>query len=452
LKRDALFKKPSNKITSLLKSALCFHGPEDDYKKARNEGKLMDSHSLKEIINSLITAVNGMTNVTVFNFEWRDLPLNKETRIFLTSTRTAFSSSLRKLVLRAQISKFKELLAITNFDNIDELDFHFDYRVGGSLPARQREGNNVNGQPNNPHPDNAVGRPTSIPQHSPNTHTIIRDPDAQDLMDTIIPFINYRKASLRSLRISSSSSIDLSEFFSALSHFPSLRRFGVQISFDKVSLSDPSGILRLLHSSARSLLHTSFAPTWPDQRSGNVYTRMDGLIHKQFQWAPINEKLLAAPVTLSSLESLEIPYLSSSQTIPLIRRSSDTLTSLSLTDHFLTLQEVTQVIRLFAHRPFEMQHLHIEILKYDLGLFQMLATRLPNLYSLVVIFCAVSEVRPDEPVSDIPSFQLKLPFSLIQFSFLHAVHTRKFCLGRLEAPRPECVSRPHSPFRSRRPA
>lgn len=413
----------------------------------------MDSHSLKEIINSLVTAVNGMTNVTVFNFEWRDLPLNKDTRIFLTSARTAFSSSLRKLVLRAQISKFKELLAITNFDNIDELDFHFDYSVGGSLPARQREVNNVNGQPNNSHLDNTVGGPTSIPQHSPNTHTIIRDPDAQDLMDTIIPFINYRKASLRSLCISSSSSIDLSEFFNALSHFPSLRRFEVQISFDKVSgLSDPSGILRLLHSSARSLLHTSFAPTWPDQRSGNVYGRMDGLIHKQFQWAPINEKLLAAPATLSGLESLKIPYLSPSKTIPLIRRSSDTLTSLSLTDHFLTLQEVTQVVGLFAHRPFEIQHLHIEIMKYGLGLFQMLATRLPNLYSLVVVFSAVPEVRPDEPVSDIPSFRPKLPFSLIQFFFLHAVHTPKFCLGRLETPRPECVSRPHSPFRSRRPA
>ena len=373
----------------------------------------MDSHSLKEIIDSLITAVNGMTNVTVFNFEWRDLPLNKDTRIFLTSARTSFASSLRKLVLRAQISKFKELLAITNFDNIDELDFHFDYRVGDSLPARQREGNNVNGQRNNPHP---VGGPTPIPQHSPNSHSIIRDPDAQDLMDTIIPFINYRKASLHSLRISSSSSIDLSEFFSALSHFPGLRRFGVQISFDKVSgLSDPSGILRLLQSSARSLLHISFAPTWPGQRTGNAYGRMDALTHKRRQWAPINEKLLAAPATLSSLESLEIPYFSPSKTIPLIRRSSDTLTSLSLTDHFLTLQEVTEVVGLFAHRPFEMQHLHIEIMKYGLGLFQMLATRLPNLYSLVVVFSAIPEVHPDEPVSDTPSFQLKSRFSLMQF-------------------------------------
>ena len=55
---------------------------------------LMDPHSSKEIINSLITAVNhGMTNVTVFNFDWRDLPLNKETRVFLTSTWTVFNAS-----------------------------------------------------------------------------------------------------------------------------------------------------------------------------------------------------------------------------------------------------------------------------------------------------------------------------------------------------------------------
>lgn len=376
----------------------------------------MDPHSLKEIINSLITAVNGMTNVTVFDFEWRDLPLNKETRIFLVSARTAFASSLRKLVLRAQISKFKELLAITNFDNIDELDFHFDYRVGDSLLVCQGGDTldlsalqySVDGQLDNPYPDSTVGEPMSMPQHSPNTHTLIQDPDAQDLMDTIIPFINYRKASLRSLRISSSSSIDLSEFFIALPHFPSLRRFGVQISFDKASnLSDPSGVLGLLHSSALSLLHISFAPTWSDQRAVNVYGRGYALQRKRCEWAPINEKLLAAPATLSSLESLEIPYLSSSKTIPLIRRSVDTLTSLSLMDHFLTLKEVIEVVGLFAHRPFEMQHLHIEVMRYSLELFQMLATRLPNLYSLIVVFSATLEVA-DEPVSDIPSFQLKL--------------------------------------------
>jgi len=371
----------------------------------------MGPHTLKEIINSLITAVNGMTNVTVFNFEWRDLPLNKETRIFLTSTRTAFAASLRKLVLRAQISKFKELLALTNFDNIDELDFHFDYHVGSSLPVRQRDDTllpsplhrDVNGQPNS-QPDDTAGGPMLISANDArSTHPLIRDPDAQDLMDTIIPFISYRKESLRSLRISSSSSIDLSEFFNALPHLPNLRRFGVQISFDKVSrLSDPFGMLRLLHSSARSLLHISFAPTWPDQHPLNIYGRTDVLKHKRREWAPINEKLLAAPATLSSLESLEIPYLSSSKTIPLIQRSADTLTSLSLTDRFLTLEEVTEVVGLFAHRPFEMQHLHIEVMRYTLGLFQMLATRLPNLYSLVVVFS--NALDADVPVSNITSF------------------------------------------------
>ena len=373
----------------------------------------MGPHNLKEIINSLITAVNGMTNVMVFNFEWRDLPLNKETRIFLTSTRTAFAASLRKLVLRAQISKFKELLALTNFDNIDELDFHFDYRVDTMLPIRQRDDalpqsqlqHDVNDQPNL-HPGDTAGGSMSLSANDArSTHTLIRDPDAQDVMDTIIPFINYRKESLRSLRISSSSSIDLSEFFNALPHLPNLRQFGVQISFDKASrLSDPSGMLRLLHSSARSLLHISFAPTWPDQHPVNISGRTDALKHKRREWTPINKKLLAAPATLSSLESLEIPYLSSSQTIPLIQRSADTLTSLTLTDRFLTLEEVTEVVGLFTHRPFEMQHLHVEVIQYGLGLFQMLATRLPDLYSLVVVFSNALETA-DVPVSNIrPSF------------------------------------------------
>jgi hypothetical protein len=136
----------------------------------------------------------------------------------------------------------------------------------------------------------------------------------------------------------------------------------------------------------------------------NVSERIDALIHKRRDWTPINKKLLAAPATLSSLESLEIPYLSPFMTIPLIRRSAHTLTSLSLIDHFLTLEEVTEVVGLFAHRPFEMQHLHIEVMRCGLGLFHMLATKLPNLYSLVVVFSLPPEV-PDESVSGIPSFR-----------------------------------------------
>ncbi|KAF9483713.1 hypothetical protein BDN70DRAFT_279938 [Pholiota conissans] len=82
----------------------------------------------QKLIKLLVQAVGGMKNVTQFNFEWRDLPVNKLTSLFLTSARSAFDSSLRKLILRAQIPYFKEVLAITNFDNITKLEVQFDYQ------------------------------------------------------------------------------------------------------------------------------------------------------------------------------------------------------------------------------------------------------------------------------------------------------------------------------------
>lgn len=55
------------------------------------------------------------------------------------STRHQHGVAYAQVGVRAQISNFKELLAIMNFNNIDELDFHFDYPVGSSLPVHQGE-------------------------------------------------------------------------------------------------------------------------------------------------------------------------------------------------------------------------------------------------------------------------------------------------------------------------
>ena len=331
----------------------------------RTYGNLTDLLSPEEIICSMIKAVNGMANVTEFHFEWRDLPLNEDTCIFLASARTAFDTTLRKLVLRAQVCKFKELLAITSFDHLCELDFHFDYHP-----------NTISGDKSN----------TKLSIECPDLEAI--ELDDQDLLETVVPFINHRRVSLNSLSISSSCTMDLSKFFKALLPMPALRQFRARIYFDNDCLQDVSSILHLLETHSITLLHVELRPNLPEQG----IDRNQKLSDKQVDWLRLNELLLNSRTVLYGLESLEIPYVSSAKTIPLLCRSRDTLTRLYLTDHFLTKDEVTEVVGIFSHRPFEMQHLHFQIKNMDTSLLYMLATRLPRLFSLVLVLDSVPTV------------------------------------------------------------
>jgi hypothetical protein len=354
LKQDALF-APESKwsfhglLDNLFSSQKRRHAKSlaGNKKVYHLQGKSIDKYPSKQIINEMVVAVEGMVNVVELHFEWRDLPLNKDTQMFLTSTRTIFDESLRKLVLQAQIIKFKELLAISNFAGLTELDFHFDYQPG---KAGEQVGKVV--------------------------------PEAQSLMETILPFIQHRRTMLRSLSVSSSSTVDLSNFFSALPSMPSLRQFDIDLDFEKDYLSDPSGILSILIRHSHTLFHVQFrvasssAPTH-DQNPA---------LRKRKNWESVNDRLLANPSCLNNLISLEIPYISLMKTIPLVRRSADSLTRLCLTGYFLSPNEVSVVVDLFYSRPFELQHLHLQVDQLQWSLFRFLSCRLPNLYSLVLVY------------------------------------------------------------------
>ena len=370
-KRDVLSGKgkPKTPLGRLIRSLRSYFKKKpsvqrwDKYQKGRTHGNHTDSFSPEEIICSMIKAVNGMTNVTEFHFEWRDLPLNKDTCIFLASARTAFDSTLRKLDLRAQVCKFKQLLAITSFDHLCELNFHFDY-----------------------HP-NSTSRGESNTQLSRIEQAI--ESDIQALLETVVPFINHRRISLNSLTISSSATMDLSKFFKALLPMPALRQFRARIYFDNNCLQDVTSILQLIETHSTTLLHVELRPNLPEEAND----RNQKLLEKQLDWLRLNELLLNSLTVLCGLESLEIPYVSPAKTIPLLCRSRDTLTRLYLTDHFLTRDEVAEVVGIFSHRPFEMQHLHVQVKNMDTSVIYMLASRLPGLFSLVLVLDSVFTVR-----------------------------------------------------------
>jgi hypothetical protein len=294
----------------------------------------------------MITAIRGMSQLIELQFEWRDLPLTKDTRLFLTETRRGFDRNLRKLVLQAQILKFKELLLITNFGCLQELDFHFDYQTSASNTSETKS------------------------------------QERRHLLDTILPFINHRRTNLHSLVVSSSSTVDLSEFFAAVPTMPCLRQFGVNINFDLDHLSDPSGLIRILKTNSHTLLRVRLTAV----TSIGVYNRKLILQQKQAAWTPVNERLVAEPSCLKGLYSLELPFISLEDTLPLVKRSSDTLTSLCLTDHFLTTQEALLTIGIFHSRPFEVRHIHLEVELLQGSFIRLLACHLPNLCSLSLVY------------------------------------------------------------------
>lgn len=304
--------------------------------------------SPREIMKAMIKAVNGMIHLTEYDFDWRDLPLNRDTSVFLTSARNTFASNLRKLVLRAQIPKFEQFLSMTQFEGLEEVDFHFDYHTpleGVSASA-------------------LLGSEEDV------------------LLNRVAPFLNHLSTSLQALTISSSSDVDLSPLFNALLVFPTLRRFELRAPYEDLQLSDLSGLIRLLKAHTSTLLHVGLRPDRPQT------VVLAPIALKGKPWAGMAEAFLAEPTLFKDLESLAIPAPSLKQTIRLIKRSADSLTRLSLLNKYLDFAAVSDILNIFSQRSFDrtLQHLHIEVKLVEAELFRLLASRLPNLVSLTIIY------------------------------------------------------------------
>lgn len=299
-----------------------------------------------EIIRAMVTVIGGMVNVIAYDFEWRDLPLNNDTQIFLITTRTAFDTSLTKLVLSARISKLAEILVIMDFKRLEELEFNFEYdpisfNNDGSLM------------------DEAVASATN-----------------RDLLaKRVAPFINHLSPSLRSLTISSSALGDHSQFFHTLSFLPALRLLVIQMPFDGKHLTDPAGLFRILHAHISTLLALELRPTDLDRN------------------APKNSVLGRTRQNLLDifhhprLESLAIPSLDQEMTVSLVKRTAETLTSLTLSGRFLSINEVIEIVDIFATRSkvSQLTHLSLEVQAVPPRLLDTLANGLPGLLSLTLI-------------------------------------------------------------------
>ncbi|KAJ7063568.1 hypothetical protein C8F01DRAFT_1133538 [Mycena amicta] len=285
--------------------------------------------SAGDVLESMTAAVHLMKCVTEYSFEWRDLAPTLETMGFVSAARAAFGQNLRKLCLNAQIMNFSSL--ISGFDNLDELDLTFDYD-----------------------------------QESWETPSVLRK--------TIAPFINRFAESLRGLKIASSSKGDMAPLFEALGKFDPLRRLSVSLAFSHPK--EPEAVMAVLRTNAGTL------------REAEIIRLPGSTAPSQSAWNDLSAALATDSRTLISLQRLSLSPLSKfDDTLSCLRRSSDTLTHITLIDSFLDLAELEQILRIFARRPLDtgLQKLHIGLKTLPLRVFELLVKYAPDLHTLYLV-------------------------------------------------------------------
>ncbi|KAJ2918930.1 hypothetical protein MD484_g1546, partial [Candolleomyces efflorescens] len=348
MKRDAQTMPPSP-LPGRMLSFFTYNAKAHPANQAQN--KLIADISSKDIMDLMMSAIDNMKNVREYHFELRDLKFTKESSRFLVAARQAFSSSLRKLSVHTTIFKFESVLALSDFEHLEDLELHFDYQW------------------------NRV--------HDEDAHKASKFAESQVLKDTIVPFINRRKDTLQSLTIASYSMVDLSDFFGSLGPFKSLRRLSANICLDSKQLSDSKAFIDFIHNHRDSLLELDIRPRPPEEEFVNAD---ETARRRKESWVRIQNALLSTPEVASSLEGLHLSVGDLDACLALVGRSSHSLTHLSLIDTFLRLKDLTRVLNLFSRDPLRLKSLFVWVHDLTVPLLVLLIGKLPGLHSLVLLF------------------------------------------------------------------
>ncbi|KAF6756610.1 hypothetical protein DFP72DRAFT_893228 [Ephemerocybe angulata] len=336
---------------------LPFPTQEAEYARSFAEGRLVTAISSQTLLRLMISAVHNMRGVVGYLFEQRDLSLTKQTERFIAMASRSLGPGLRKLSLHATIFKCKPIFDLTEFKHLEELELHFDY-----------------------HCHSAESQVAEAIEAS-------KQREVETLQSTIVPFINSRKSVLRSLTLASYSHVDLSPFFRALGPFPALRMLSLNICLDEVHLSDVGVLVEFIYIHRWTLSHLDIRPRTPDS-SGSDFVSTARLAElRSASWIRLQKGLFERSDIFVSLDGLHLPVGDFDSCIRLIHRTSSSLTHLSLTDrYFNDANEIKRLLGIFSSRTFQLQSLWLEVPAPTVETLKLLASRLPGLNSLVLLF------------------------------------------------------------------
>ncbi|KAG7089518.1 hypothetical protein E1B28_011194 [Marasmius oreades] len=302
-----------------------------------------EDHATKQLIDVLpcLTRVNSFT---IDCHSWGEHS-SPELHGFLQTAWASFGQNLRKLSLRGHTSAFRTIIhSITALPAVDELFIELI--------------------------DNPL-------QNDPTC--------AETLIQVVAPFINGLAPRLRAFTLWSWGTIDLSQLFLMLDHFPSLSSFNLQTSFPKTFRQGPSGLSRFLSNHSPHLRHLvlrlNTAPLAFSTTSMSEEPLSEWMIHTltsgECSFLNLQELHLYPTVLPGGLHALT----------SCIHQSTNTLQSLVVRDRYLSPEEAAVVINAL-HPQLKSLRLNIRIL--DMDLFDLLAKRITGLKSLSLYIGAVS--------------------------------------------------------------
>ena len=253
--------------------------------------------------------------------------------------------------------------------------------------------------------------------------TLRREARESYTIDSVVPyFINKLAPSLQSLSLKTIGHQDLSFFKLLIARFPNLTRLSLAIPFDSYHLKDPSGLRQLLSNQLQylSLRHQFCCGNTPEARDAHK--------NKQGNYDIYNN------ISLPSLQSLEfglnMPL--SRETTSVLMRSvgafGQSITSLFLKDHSLTLDELKIVLESFPSQRLKKLSLFARLLTPQL--IDVIARYCPVLNSLTldVQSIAKSEWQSDnDVVSLFCNNNQSLHYSYVKFHYIYI-----FCLVHLQ--------------------
>lgn len=289
-----------------------------------------------QLMNSMIKALKGMTNVTECEFQWRDMPINAETLSFLSSARAAFHSNLSNLVLRTRVSRFGQILTFADFPRLTELELHFEYD-----PSTERDIGVIN---------------------------------VDILIQSVAPFINQLQDTLHTLTIASVARCDHSTFLRSLGPLPYLRTLTLQMQFDDAQyLYSPSSLSNILLRHKKSLTTLVIRPNYEE-----------GPTKALAAWQPISDACTADLNGLDSLKSLTFPAPDLSTMKSLIHHAPAPLDTLCLFGRYLMPDEVASIIGALGSLA-NLKTLSLDVQMLNSEMFSLLANVLPALHSLTIV-------------------------------------------------------------------
>lgn len=204
-------------------------------------------------------------------------------------------------------------------------------------------------------------------------HNFGRTGEPNKRSDATLAFLREVSPKLHGLHITvQDSNYSLPPLFDSLGRFPKLISFSLLIDLDTDFLLTSSRLTQFLNKNAATLKHVRIQP------------------HKCSRTPNSSDEVL-----LSNLETLSLlPSKGWSSPASLgrdtartyIMGSQSTLKSLYLNDYFLTLQELSSLLDLFAHAPDSLKTLAIRVWDLNPQLFDMLAEKLVGLERLEIQF------------------------------------------------------------------